>query len=133
MRQVGNLLHPYECNPDGSLNHKLAVKDYTRSAADQELPLPHELRSPEVLQKTMDYLILMCKKSMPRSELIRWYDFLWSRTRSIRKEITQQLLSDRVAVSLVEKCTRFHIYASYCMADLGVSHCYTIFQTNFKF
>lgn len=59
MRQVGNLLHPFECNPDGTLNHKLAVKDYSRSAADQDEPLPHELRSPAALKKTMDYLILM--------------------------------------------------------------------------
>lgn len=58
MRLVGNLLHAYECNSDGKLNHSLAVKDYSRSAADQDEPLPHELRSPDVLQKTMDYLIL---------------------------------------------------------------------------
>jgi hypothetical protein len=58
---------------------------------------------------------------MPESELVLWYDFLWSRTRAIRKEITQQLMVDRVAVGLVEKCARFHIYAAFCMADLGVS------------
>lgn len=57
-RQVGNLLHPYECNFDGTINHALAVKDYARSAADQELPLSNELRPPDVLQKTMDYLIM---------------------------------------------------------------------------
>jgi hypothetical protein len=57
-RMVGKLLHPYECDSDGKLNHALAVKDYSRSAADQDEPLPHELRPPHVLQKTMDYLIL---------------------------------------------------------------------------
>jgi hypothetical protein len=57
-RQVGNLLHPYECNADGTVNHALAVKEYARSAADQEEPLPHSLRPPSVLKKTMDYLIL---------------------------------------------------------------------------
>jgi hypothetical protein len=57
---------------------------------------------------------------IPRSELGRWYDFIWSRTRSIRKEITQQMLVDESAVALVEKCVRFHIYASFRMADLGV-------------
>lgn len=58
MRQTGNLLHPFECNADGTVNHLLAVKDYARSAADQIEPLPHELRPPDVLQKTMDYLIM---------------------------------------------------------------------------
>lgn len=33
----------------------------------------------------------------------QWYDFLWSRTRAIRKEITQQALVDKTAVRLVEK------------------------------
>ncbi|KAI6176518.1 SAC3-GANP domain-containing protein [Aphelenchoides bicaudatus] len=117
-RQLGNLLHPYECTPDGKLDPALAVKDYSRSAADQDEPLLHELRPPPILKKTMDYLILMMDKPMSRSELPRWYDFTWSRTRAIRKEITQQIIVDEVTVSLVEKCARFHIYASYCMSDL---------------
>jgi hypothetical protein len=58
---------------------------------------------------------------MPRSELGRWYDFTWSRTRAIRKDLTQQMIVDNVTVSLVEKCARFHIYASYCMNNLDVS------------
>lgn len=58
---------------------------------------------------------------MARSELSRWYDFTWSRTRAIRKEITQQMIVDEVTVSLVEKCARFHIYASFCMANFEVS------------
>jgi hypothetical protein len=58
MRQVGNLVHAYECFSNGSLNPSAAVKDYARSAADQDEPLPHELRTPPVLKKTLDYLIL---------------------------------------------------------------------------
>lgn len=138
MRQVGNLLHPFECNPDGKINHTLTVKDYSRSAADQDEPLLHDLRreffelipssnsiisAPHVLQKVMDYLILKVDKSMSRSELGKWYDFTWSRTRAVRKDITQQSVVDRVTVSLVEKCVRFHIYASFRMSTLDVSVC----------
>ncbi len=38
-----------------------------------------------------------------------WFEFAWSVTRAIRKDITQQQLSDLSAVCLVEKCARFHI------------------------
>jgi hypothetical protein len=65
---------------------------------------------------------------MPKSDLVLWYDFLWSRTRAIRKELTQQMMVDKLAVELVEKCTRFHIYAAFRMADLEVSQ-KAIFKT----
>lgn len=40
------------------MNHKKAIKQYSRSSADQEAPLPHELRPVNVLQFTMDYLVI---------------------------------------------------------------------------
>ncbi|CAD5227112.1 unnamed protein product [Bursaphelenchus xylophilus] len=116
MRELQKLLNDYECDEHGNLIPEKAVKDYARSAADQEEPLPHELRPPQVLKKTMDYLVTeFMLVPPPRSELPKWYDFLWTRTRSIRKEITQQMLCDELAVDLVEKCTRFHIFAGYAM------------------
>ena len=39
------------------MDHCLAVKQYSRSSADQEEPLPHELRTPAALLRTMDYLV----------------------------------------------------------------------------
>lgn len=39
------------------MNHAVAVKQYSRSSADQEAPLAHELRPVEVLQMTMGYLL----------------------------------------------------------------------------
>ena len=39
-----------------------------------------------------------------------WFEYVWSATRAIRKDITQQdLTRDPLAVDLVEKCARFHI------------------------
>lgn len=38
-----------------------------------------------------------------------WFEFLWSATRGIRKDITQQVMTDLLAADLVEKCARFHI------------------------
>lgn len=68
------------------MNHALAVKEYSGSAADKEEPLPHDLRPLGVLQMTMDYLVtivLDAEASRPDD----WYDFLWSRTRGIRKVV----------------------------------------------
>lgn len=39
------------------MDHKKAIKQYSRSSADQEAPLPHELRPVPVLQMTMSYLM----------------------------------------------------------------------------
>lgn len=39
------------------MNHKKAIKQYSRSSADQEAALPHELRPVSVLQMTMCYLM----------------------------------------------------------------------------
>ncbi|KAI1726178.1 SAC3/GANP family domain-containing protein [Ditylenchus destructor] len=123
MRESQKNLNRYECDSNGAIIPKIAVKDYSRSAADQEEPLPHELRPTEVLEMTTNYLLNNIASEMPSSssELGRWYDFLWSRTRSIRKDITQQMLKDRRAVDLVEKCTRLHVFAAYKLAKLEFS------------
>jgi len=70
-----------------TMDHALAVKQYSRSSAAQEEPLPHDLRPPHILRMTMDYLLV---KLMDRCEnkdenLGEWYHFLWDRTRGIRK------------------------------------------------
>jgi hypothetical protein len=101
------------------------------------MPLEHELRPLKALQTSMDYLIFNIANRMPNanSELARWYDFLWSRTRAIRKaspnnfsfyyqlillfqDITQQMLQNELAVDLVEKCVRLHIFASFRLGFL---------------
>ncbi|PIO54941.1 SAC3/GANP family protein, partial [Teladorsagia circumcincta] len=95
--------------------------EYARSAADQDNPLPHELRSEDLLKNTMDYLLKHVVDSLPGSEddLATWYDFLWSRTRAIRKEITQLMLTDATAIALFERCARLHILCAYKLCRLG--------------
>ncbi|VDM68132.1 unnamed protein product [Strongylus vulgaris] len=121
VRVVQKRISPYECNPDGSLNPSRLVKEYARSAADQDKPLPHELRSKELLENSMGYLLKHVFDCAPNNEddLAVWYDFLWSRTRAIRKEITQLMLTDKTAVALVERCARLHILCAYKLCRLG--------------
>lgn len=47
----------FEQNSFKEMDPRLAVKQYSRSSADQESPLPHELRPVLVLRRTMDYLV----------------------------------------------------------------------------
>ena len=66
------------------MDHRAAIKEYSRSSADQEEPLPHELRPLPVLSMTMDYLVTQVMDQGPDGYR-DWYDFVWNRTRGIRK------------------------------------------------
>ena len=142
-RSAKNRLEWYEKASGGKLSHTSAVKEHSRSAADQGIPLPHELRPAPVLSRTMDYL--MCnvldridhmagtmtdwfdfveqlelqnlRPSDPMSQFYveqrdagesaaDWFVFMWDRIRAVRKDISQQNLSDLTALSIVEKCAR---------------------------
>ncbi len=39
------------------VNHRAAVKEYSRSSADQDVPLPHDLRPESVLSRAMDHIL----------------------------------------------------------------------------
>lgn len=69
------------------VDHAAAIKEYSRSSADQEEPLPHELRPSEVLSMTMDYLVTNIM-DQGEGNYREWYDFVWNRTRGIRKVST---------------------------------------------
>ncbi|XP_065363953.1 protein xmas [Calliphora vicina] len=113
-RQVSTFEMAEEVGSESTISHKKAVKEYSRSSADQEVPLSHELRSESVLQMTMLYLVhrIMGLCEDPKTSLGDWFHFMWDRTRSIRKDITQQELCSLGAVQLVEQCARFHIHCA---------------------
>jgi hypothetical protein len=94
------------------------VKEYRRSSADQKEPAAGDLRTPEALSRTMDYLVCNIMDD-PRSNThelaLEWYDFLWDRLRAIRKDITQQNICDQASATLVERCARFHVHSCYAM------------------
>ncbi|XP_064135664.1 germinal-center associated nuclear protein isoform X1 [Loxodonta africana] len=121
MRETRSQLSVFEVIPGtDQVDHAAAVKEYSRSSADQEEPLPHELRPSAVLSRTMDYLVTQIMDQKEGS-LRDWYDFVWNRTRGIRKDITQQHLCDPMTVSLIEKCTRFHIHCAHFMCEEPMS------------
>ncbi|KAK6177359.1 hypothetical protein SNE40_015477 [Patella caerulea] len=109
-------------NQPPQIDHNRAVKEYSRSSADQTEPLQHELRPESVLMSTMTYLLREIADRGEEERWADWYDFLWNRTRGIRKDITQQQLCNKNVVELIEKCVRFHIYCSHrlCEQDMMV-------------
>ncbi|XP_031730841.1 germinal-center associated nuclear protein isoform X1 [Anarrhichthys ocellatus] len=108
--------------PDGPplVDHSAAIKEYSRSSADQEEPLPHELRPLPVLSMTMDYLVTQIM-DQGHDNYRDWYDLVWNRTRAIRKDITQQHLCCPHTVSLIEKCTRFHVHCGHHLCEEHMS------------
>ena len=68
------------------MDHKLAVKEYRKAAADQGVQLSSHLRPLPILKKTIDYLVT---KVVGQSEQLNatkkkaWHNFLWDRFRSI--------------------------------------------------
>ncbi|KAM6307478.1 germinal-center associated nuclear protein [Aegotheles albertisi] len=121
MRETRNQLSIFEVLlGSDKVDHVAAVKEYSRSSADQEEPLPHELRPSEVLSMTMDYLVTNIM-DQGEGNYREWYDFVWNRTRGIRKDITQQHLCNPLMVSLIEKCTRFHIHCAHHLCEEPMS------------
>lgn len=94
---------------------ELLVKEYSRSSADQDEPLPHELRPEPVLIDTMNHIVVnIMPKIEENIDITEWYHFCWDRLRSLRKDIIQQQLCSRNIIQILEQSARFHI----CCGDL---------------
>lgn len=115
MRVARLQVSSFELDDNGEfMDETRAIKQYSRSSADQEIPLPHELRSDSVLKATMTYLLhnVMNLCDDENTAVGDWFHFIWDRTRGIRKDITQQELCSTTSVELLEQCVRFHIHCS---------------------
>ncbi|XP_050713562.1 germinal-center associated nuclear protein-like isoform X2 [Eriocheir sinensis] len=114
MRDVQNDLSTTFETSGGVLDHRLVTKKFSRSSADKELPLPHELRPGPVLLRTLDFLVcnVISRVEENGMEVDVWYNYLWNRTRAVRNDLMQQQLTDAMAVAIMERCVRFHIYAA---------------------
>lgn len=88
-----------------------AVKAFSRPAAGQPLPMPSEVRPPQVLKKTLDYLVDNVLPHLPDS-----HPFLWDRTRSIRQDFIYQNSFGPEAIDCNERIVRIHLLSLHIMA-----------------
>ncbi|KAJ2949193.1 hypothetical protein O0L34_g6136 [Tuta absoluta] len=119
-RQAEHQVMTLETVPDsdGQLEPWRCVKQYSRSSADQEIPMCYELRPARVLMRTTAYLLHQIADTPRPVSLADWFHFMWDRLRGIRKDITQQALCCAESIRLVEMCARFHAHCAARLADL---------------
>ena len=78
------------------------VKKFRRAAAGIEEQLPSDLRTPQVLSQTCDYLFNDIVANAP--ELGRVHHFVWDRTRAIRNDFTILQVSSPEDLSYAIDC-----------------------------
>jgi len=97
------------------------VKKFGRSAAGQDAPLPMDVRSVDALRRTTDYLLDDLLES--DQHLPALHNFLWDRTRAVRKDFTFHSTKSpeemKVLVYCFETITRFHATALHLLSRKG--------------
>lgn len=108
-----------EKGSDGEPDETRMVKKFRRSAAGLEEQLPSDLRPPQVLKRTCDYLFDEVIGNA--SSLAQVHVFVWDRTRAIRNDFSIQQLTKldelRIAVDCYERIARFHIMSLHQLAS----------------
>lgn len=98
----------------------IAVKIYRRPAAGRELPLPEDVRPPEVLRMTLDYLLHQLLPSDPGSPIFTSVQpFMWNRTRAIRQDFIVQGDGGELAIECHERIARYHILCLHWRGGVG--------------
>ncbi|XP_053387577.1 SAC3 domain-containing protein 1-like [Mercenaria mercenaria] len=125
LRERENLLHPFEVADNHSsrcprANAKKCVKEYRRPTVGKQEVNPSEVRPPDVLVKTVDYLL-----DRITTQKCRWseiYDFVFDRLRSVRQDLVVQDTHGADAIAILERAVRFHIYSDYrlCREHIAV-------------
>ncbi|KAK0719945.1 SAC3/GANP/Nin1/mts3/eIF-3 p25 family-domain-containing protein, partial [Lasiosphaeris hirsuta] len=100
------------------------VKKFGRSAAGQDAPLPMDVRSVDALRRTTNYLfndLLQSDDNLPSM-----HNYLWDRTRAVRKDFTfhSQKSPEEMKdmVYCFETITRFHATALHLLSRKGYAN-----------
>ncbi|XP_053500122.1 SAC3 domain-containing protein 1 isoform X2 [Ictalurus furcatus] len=89
------------------------VKEYSRPAAGKDSTRACDLRPPDVLFKTVCYLVDEIAASPTLHPWTEVYSFVFDRLRSVRQDMIIQRVSGWECVAVLERTVRFHLYASY--------------------
>ncbi|KIM44074.1 hypothetical protein M413DRAFT_9323 [Hebeloma cylindrosporum] len=112
-RERENNLFEWETIPGTKrVDHNRAVKMYERAAGDKTLP--SDLRPPQVLKRTLDYLF---HDLLPRGGFSATFNFIRDRSRAVRNDFTMQHITGPLAIECHDRCARFHILALHFERD----------------
>lgn len=111
-RVYKNQVSKWEKDPStNKISRHLALKTFMRPSG-QAPSLPSDVRSPDVLQKSLNHIIENLLPHLPESQ-----SFIWDRTRSIRQDFTfQNNYSGFESIDCHEKICRIHILSLHVMA-----------------
>ncbi|XP_044217929.1 SAC3 domain-containing protein 1 isoform X1 [Thunnus albacares] len=118
-RESQNRLHRFEMLAGTARDRRprvdplRAVKEYSRPAAGKDATNPTDLRPPDVLLKTVSYLIDDIAASPRLHPWTEVYSFVFDRLRSVKQDMIIQRVSGSDCVAILERTVRFLIYASY--------------------
>ncbi|KIW71012.1 hypothetical protein, variant [Phialophora macrospora] len=95
------------------------VKRFRRSAAGYDEQLPSDIRTPETLKRTLDYLFDKVIGDAERLATVQ--KFVWDRTRGIRNDFSIQQVTNaadvKLAVECYERIARFHILSLHQLSN----------------
>lgn len=95
------------------------LKRFRRSAAGYDEQLPSDIRTPNTLLQTVNYLMRHVIGGPEPLGLI--HKFVWDRTRSVRNDFSVQQLTQendvRMAVTCLERIARFHIVSLHLLSS----------------
>ncbi|PSK56717.1 SAC3 family protein 1 [Elsinoe australis] len=100
-----------ETREDGSADEARMVKKFRRAAAGIDEQLPSDLRPPQTLKKTCDYLFDTLIGGAESLGTV--HHFVWDRTRAIRNDFSIQQITKpgdvEIAIECYERIARFHM------------------------
>eukprot|EP01134_Creolimax_fragrantissima_P006536 CFRG6536T1 len=101
----------FSSNGRAVCDHYRAIKKFRRSAPTDKESLPNEIRTPNALLKTLDYItsVILDDTKVPLSSS---FGFVNDRFRALRTDMAQQELKDTSAITLYEQNVRFHLHSS---------------------
>ncbi|TID19608.1 leucine permease transcriptional regulator [Venturia nashicola] len=118
-RWLAELVRGEDGKPTQIIDESRMVKSFRRSAAGKGDQPPSELRPPEVLKRTADYLF---DTLINESGLKANQTFIWDRTRAIRNDFSIQQLTRtpdlRLAIECYEQMVRFHVVSMHYVGTL---------------
>ncbi|XP_074041015.1 SAC3 domain-containing protein 1 isoform X2 [Leptinotarsa decemlineata] len=125
MRERERLLHPFEMlvGTERDILPKAdktrTVKSFSRSAAGKLTPDPRSLRPPDILVKTVSYLL----DDVISRTGVQWrviYDFVMDRLRSVRQDMIIQNISRQHQINILQPIVKFLAFASYKLCEESI-------------